>query len=31
VVTPRDARPILAVVVLGAKGWTVDDIACPGP
>lgn len=28
-VVPRHGRPILTVVVLGAKGWTVDDIACP--
>jgi hypothetical protein len=30
-VTPHGARPILSVVVLGAKGWAVADIACPRP
>jgi hypothetical protein len=27
----RRGKPILAVVVLGAKGWTVTGIACPQP
>jgi len=31
VVTPRHSRPIVAVIVLGAKGWTVADIACQRP
>lgn len=31
VITPGHSRPIVAVVVLGAKGWTVADIACQRP
>ncbi len=31
VLTPGHAQPIVAVVVLGAKGWTVADIACHQP
>lgn len=30
-VTPRHARPIVAVVVLGAKGWIVAGVACHKP
>jgi hypothetical protein len=28
---PRQSRPIVAVIVLGAKGWTVADIARQRP
>jgi hypothetical protein len=31
VATPARGQPVLAVVVLGAKGWTVADVACRQP
>ena len=31
VVTPGHSQPMVAVIVLGAKGWTVFDIACQRP
>jgi hypothetical protein len=31
VITPGHSHPMVAVIVLGAKGWTVADIACQRP